>query len=475
MKLRHMLALLLTLALALSFGCVPNNQIVAPPDATLAPLPTVAAVPSLAPVATPTPAPTLVPTPTPSPTPAFADRDLLTIIGHETLAGLPLPDAQQMMSTVEWLSSTPRPLGSQHEQQVAQTITSAMSTMGYTVKQLPFTQDDHQRPAWRSEITIGGQTLPLEYVERTNDCNVTGAMLYWDDQQPVIRDLTGLIVVVPRFVTGAMLYNAADYGKKPICVITLEPYDQLVPFEPGATVLHAGEEAAEAVLQAAQQGAYAQIVVEGALTQYTSMNIECSNPAATGDTYILCAHYDSFHGAPGAVDNASGVSVLLEVARIFAKSNSAADVRFVFFSAEEDGLIGSQLYVASLSEEQRAAIKGVINLDMFGSPLTPMYIGSVGGKSNGITNDFLKTYEAYASEGSGTVDISAFLPTLRRIESVKNSDHASFAAVGIPAMTISQAAVPEFNHTPDDTLDKVSDQNLVRGALWALTFVLNLQ
>jgi hypothetical protein len=83
---------------------------------------------------------------------------------------------------------------------------------------------------------------------------------------------------------------------------------------------------------------------------------------------IICAHYDSTSDqrwtlAPGADDNASGTAAVMEAARILSNRPLDFTVRFIAFSAEEQGLIGSLSYVQTqLSPEEE--IIGVINLDM---------------------------------------------------------------------------------------------------------------
>lgn len=82
---------------------------------------------------------------------------------------------------------------------------------------------------------------------------------------------------------------------------------------------------------------------------------------------IVCAHFDSLPSAgsaPGAEDNASGTAAVLEMARIVAPFGSQRSIRFIGFSGEEQGVIGSTNYVANLTVAERANIRGAINLDM---------------------------------------------------------------------------------------------------------------
>ena len=93
-----------------------------------------------------------------------------------------------------------------------------------------------------------------------------------------------------------------------------------------------------------------------------------------GDRYlILGAHLDTVPQAPGAEDNASGVSVLLELARVAARQETRLPVVFVAFGAEEprgEGddwhHFGSQAYTARMSPEQRRTMVAMVSLDRVG-------------------------------------------------------------------------------------------------------------
>ena len=91
-----------------------------------------------------------------------------------------------------------------------------------------------------------------------------------------------------------------------------------------------------------------------------------------GAVLIFCAHYDSHPAglttggrAPGTDDNATGVAVLLEGARILAGTPVNPSVEFVFFSNEEQDHKGSKAYVKDLAAQGRI-VKGVVNIDTIG-------------------------------------------------------------------------------------------------------------
>jgi len=80
---------------------------------------------------------------------------------------------------------------------------------------------------------------------------------------------------------------------------------------------------------------------------------------------IICGHYDTKNG-PGVGDNGSGTAIILEIARILKNIKTDISIRFIHFSGEEDGLIGSYHYVNERIEKERPKIKLVFNIDAVG-------------------------------------------------------------------------------------------------------------
>lgn len=86
---------------------------------------------------------------------------------------------------------------------------------------------------------------------------------------------------------------------------------------------------------------------------------------ATFPPILIGAHYDAVPGTPGADDNASGVAVLLEMARSFAQHPARHCLRLVAFDLEEYGMVGSTHYATQLSENQ-APLRLMLSLEMLG-------------------------------------------------------------------------------------------------------------
>ncbi|MFF2227862.1 M28 family metallopeptidase [Streptomyces globisporus] len=150
-------------------------------------------------------------------------------------------------------------------------------------------------------------------------------------------------------------------------------------------------------------------------------------------TVMLGAHLDSVTEGPGINDNGSGSAGLLDVALKLAKSKSkpANKVRFAWWSAEENGLIGSEKYVAALTEKQREQIKLYLNFDMIASPNGVQFV------FDGDNSD--EVGEGPGPEGSAQLerDINEFLDGKGKphegTDFTGRSDYGPFIEVGIPS------------------------------------------
>ena len=99
-----------------------------------------------------------------------------------------------------------------------------------------------------------------------------------------------------------------------------------------------------------------------------SNNVVATLPGKTNPelVYVICGHYDTVKGSPGAWDNASGVAVILETARILSKLESDVTIKFVCFSGHENlNMAGSRHFVERMKNEG-VSIKGVIEVDCVG-------------------------------------------------------------------------------------------------------------
>ena len=118
----------------------------------------------------------------------------------------------------------------------------------------------------------------------------------------------------------------------------------------------------------AQAGSTALVEVIPAETR-TDYNVIAEKRGKNNDNVVMSgAHLDSVIEGPGINDNGSGSAALLETAEQMAKVKPQNTIRFAWWAAEEQGLVGSADYVAGLSQAERDRIALYMNYDMVGSP-----------------------------------------------------------------------------------------------------------
>ena len=139
---------------------------------------------------------------------------------------------------------------------------------------------------------------------------------------------------------------------------------------------------------------------------YLSQNVILTVPGQSSQVIVVGAHYDTVL-YPGASDNASGTALLLESAQRMRYIDNYYTIVYVFFGAEEVGLLGAHYYLNSLSEEELDNIIFMVNADVLfegpyfiygGGYLTDAANRTVG--ANAITRQWDDiAYELTAREG----------------------------------------------------------------------------
>jgi len=193
-----------------------------------------------------------------------------------------------------------------------------------------------------------------------------------------------------------------------------------------------------------------------------------TNPAMSGQAVLVTAHYDHLgHGWPderadagdgiyyGADDNASGVAVLIELAKAL-KQGAAPErsIVFVAFTGEEAGLLGSRYFVANPLPLELGGIIGVVNMDT---------VGRLEGKDISVFGASSASEWQHVFRGIGfTTGIGSQMITM----DLDSSDQTSFIDAGIPGVQISSGASLDY-HRPTDTIEKVDGDGLVKVAVVA--------
>jgi Zn-dependent M28 family amino/carboxypeptidase len=169
------------------------------------------------------------------------------------------------------------------------------------------------------------------------------------------------------------------------------------------------------------------MVAEQRRTRNVIAESRAGNPART---VVAGAHLDSVHRGPGINDNGSGSAVILEVAEQLARTPMRNRLRFIWWGAEELGLIGSRHYVSRLSPAERGRIALYLNFDMVGSANFALFVydgdGSASRRGRRLPVGSAAIERAFSSY------FAARRIAYRETSFGAGSDHAPFVAAGIP-------------------------------------------
>jgi hypothetical protein len=184
------------------------------------------------------------------------------------------------------------------------------------------------------------------------------------------------------------------------------------------------------------------------------------NPA-NKTAYVIGGHHDSItYGAgadpmvwaPGVDDDASGTVAAMEVARVLAPYRFNATLIFAAWTAEEVGLVGSDVHAASLQNAAQE-VGATIGMDMIGN-----YAGTMG---LDLVHDGVSEWIADAMIQANT-DYGIGLTLTKYYNLAQNSDHASFWNHGYNAIMAAEADFSPNWHKNTDTIDNVNIDLITR-------------
>ncbi|WP_299335925.1 M28 family peptidase [uncultured Psychroserpens sp.] len=186
------------------------------------------------------------------------------------------------------------------------------------------------------------------------------------------------------------------------------------------------------------------------------------------DTYIIIdAHYDTING-PGTNDNGTGTVLIMEMARLLKDIDTEYSIKFIHFSGEEDGLLGSKYYVKNTVIPQDLDIKLVFNID------------EVGGV-NGLTNDTIvcerdlgKPKSNNEASNAVTIQLASYMELYSNLKTeIANayaSDYMPFEDQGFTITGLFEKHESPVNHTAKDDLthmDVTYVYEVTKGAIGA--------
>ena len=190
-----------------------------------------------------------------------------------------------------------------------------------------------------------------------------------------------------------------------------------------------------------------------AVPEGTSRNVVARWPGSKTYPFVIGGHMDTVPGSPGANDNASGIGVILELARIFAGTEQADFVHFAAFGSEEYGANqnshhdGSTAFVRRIGTRGRERLAGMVSVDMVADG-RPLLVGNSAIASDVVARTL---YNKIDKKG---IDV-------RFIRLCDCSDHGPFEHAGIPASFAYSGQEPDY-HSPSDTVPNMKPDDLAR-------------
>lgn len=244
-----------------------------------------------------------------------------------------------------------------------------------TLRQLTPTETEHETGAFTGSASaeLTGTIVPVDInldvpADATSGCepeDFTGLDFTGTADIALIqRGVCDFSVKVTNATTAGaeavIIFNQGnDPTREGLIVGTLDPLQAAVPvvgasFAAGAALAQAGSTAFISVPEPESR---------------PQRNVIAELPGRNAGNVVMAgAHLDSVQAGPGINDNGSGSAALLEIAENLGKWKPQNTIRFAWWGAEEDGLLGSQAYVDELDQAARDRIALYLNFDMVASP-----------------------------------------------------------------------------------------------------------
>lgn len=370
-----------------------------------------------------------------------------------------------MMNFIETIASVDnaRIAGFEGESNTAELIESHFKELGLEseIEEFPikaYALLDHSLTILSDDNRVLENVNPLSYSIWTSDDGVDAEVVSVGKgaaEDYNLKDVEGKIVLIQRGGEYFFVKTNRAYSKGAIGAIFYDPdgADISATLTKLSDIPAVSIQAVDAIeieeKLISGESVQVNLMIDATCEDGTSQNVigiyrSSNNP--NNERVIVGAHYDGVN-TPAANDNASGTSVVLELARLLKarEINLPFDVYFIAFGAEEIGLIGSDHYARNMTSTEKINTLFMMNFDMVG-------VGDY------IDVSTVGDYRAMSLVDK-SVDIFEELGFNASISEFSNSDHASFARVGIKSIFIQ--VTPDHNyHTDRDTMDKIQPEML---------------
>lgn len=355
----------------------------------------------------------------------------------------------------------PRPIGSKGNQAAASYIQSAFEACGLEVELQEFSC-----PAWEEREThldLDGEDLNVVANAFSLPCDVTAPTVavgtVVELEACELSDRIGLLYGELTKGTGFGARSAVYFPeqhqeiirlleeKKPAALITIHSktgsLERLIR-DPDFAIPSATVPAEVGLTLLRHSGRSLRLMIDSHGAPGHFCNVVVTKTGDRSERIALLAHFDTMHNSPGAVDNGSGVAVLLTLARSFAQRDLPVGLEWIVVNGEENGGLGDAAYLRQ-REDTLEQILAVINIDGVGQQVGANTI-TVMGASQSFQDQIRRVHQRY--------------PGVVWADPWYESDHSAFLWRGVPCVPLSSVGVANITHLPADTIEWISPAKL---------------
>lgn len=349
----------------------------------------------------------------------------------------------------------PRTPGSIGERQICEYIEDRVKKLGVLLVRDPFSFRVAQTEG--AGIRVNNHVIPASAYPNSLDTGADGKggrLIYVPRiSQAVHMDVEGTIVMTDDPFDERCLSILSD-GKaigtivhSGLPLLNSQTYEQYMPYEPQSNTITALKiSSSDAAYLLSQENKNVFMYYISKVKQISSKNLYALLPGRdNSQELIICAHYDTVPNSPGALDNLSGVIILIKILEGILKIERKTAVRLCWFGAEEFGCAGSKHFISN-EGKKNTVWPCIINIDSADCAL---------GYDELYYNSFNKELLNKLIIPHNSIKIS---------EQIYGGDNRSFLDVGVSSITFSRGGSLSrgLMHREYDTLENagITDESL---------------
>lgn len=187
----------------------------------------------------------------------------------------------------------------------------------------------------------------------------------------------------------------------------------------------------------------------------------------TDQVIVVAAHHDA-RGVvdgkvqPGADDNASGVAMVIELARSFKGTKPGRTIAFISFDCEEDGFLGSREFVKSGLLDP-STVAAMIVFDLIGGDFLEWEKNRIYALGSEYSAELFARVGKDASETKDLDVVRGSVALIEPFPDMARSDYHAFRGKGVPFIFFS-SGTPWYYHTEHDTIERLNFPKMAKAA-----------